>query len=102
MTWVQPVRIPADVERADTVLGRYTARQVAILGGTGALLYAAYMAVGDRVPLAVCGVGALPVALAGILLAIGRRDGVSLDRFVLAAINHRRSPKCLVSAENGA
>ena len=45
----------------------------------------------------VCAAVALPVGLLGILLAIGRRDGVSLDRYLLAAIRHQRSPKSLVS-----
>jgi len=49
------------------------------------------------VPLVVCAAVALPVGLLGILLAIGRRDGVSLDRYLLAAIRHQRSPKSLVS-----
>ncbi|MEZ0076237.1 PrgI family protein [Planotetraspora sp. GP83] len=101
MSWVQPVRIPADVEQEDRIVGGFTARQVAILGGTGALIYAAYLLVGDRVPLLVCAAAALPIALAGILLAIGRRDGVSLDRYLLAALRHQRSPKALVSTPGG-
>ncbi|GLW98268.1 PrgI family protein [Microtetraspora sp. NBRC 16547] len=96
MSWVQPVRIPADVEQEDRIVGGFTARQVAILGGTGGLLYAAYLIVGDRVPLAVCAAVALPVGVLGVLLAIGWRDGVPLDRYLLAAICHQRSPKALV------
>ncbi|WP_084965976.1 PrgI family protein [Thermoactinospora rubra] len=97
MSWVEPVRIPADVEQPDKIIGSFTARQLLILGGTGALLYAAYMAVGEHVPLVVCAAVSLPIAVAGILLAIGQHDGVSLDRYVMAAIRHHRSPKHLVS-----
>ncbi|GAA4561163.1 PrgI family protein [Planotetraspora kaengkrachanensis] len=97
MSWVQPVQIPADVDQEDRIVGSFTARQVAIVGGTGALLYVAYLVVGDRVPLVVCAVVAAPIAVLGILLAIGRRDGIPLDRYLLAAIRHRRSPKFLVS-----
>ncbi|MFI6326500.1 PrgI family protein [Nonomuraea sp. NPDC050556] len=98
MTWTDSVaRIPADVEQPDKIIGSFTARQAAILGGTGLLLYTAYMAIGDRVPLAVCAVIALPVAVVGILLAIGQHDGVSLDRYLLAALRHQHAPKHLVS-----
>ncbi|KAB8186027.1 PrgI family protein [Microbispora catharanthi] len=97
MSWAQPVRIPADVDQEDRIVGGFTARQVAILGGTAGLLYAAYMLLGEHVPLMAYGVGALPMALTGILLAIGRRDGVSLDRYVLSALRHQRSAKALVS-----
>ncbi|WP_433413233.1 PrgI family protein [Microtetraspora malaysiensis] len=101
MSWVQPVRIPADVEQEDRIVGGFTARQVAILGGTGGLLYAAYLLVGDRVPLVVCAAVALPVGILGVLLAIGRRDGMPLDHYLLAAIRHQRSPKSLISAPEG-
>lgn len=56
------------------------------------------MAVGDHVPLVACAAVALPVAIAAILLAVGRHDGISLDRYVLAAIRHHRAPKHLVSS----
>lgn len=99
MTWHDSVaRIPADVEQEDKILANFTARQVAILGGTGALLYAAYLTVGDRISLVAFAAGALPITVVGIVLAIGRRDGISLDRYLLAAIRHQRSPKFLVSA----
>ncbi len=37
-----PVRIPADVEMSDRVLGSLTARQLAVLAVTGLVLYAAW------------------------------------------------------------
>ncbi|MFC5830625.1 PrgI family protein [Nonomuraea insulae] len=98
MSWSETVRIPADVEQEDKILSNLTARQVVILGATGALLYAAYLAAGDRIPLPVFAAAALPIVVIGIVLAIGKRDGVSLDRYLLAAIRYQRSPKLLVSA----
>ncbi|MEO3874184.1 PrgI family protein [Nonomuraea sp. B12E4] len=96
MSW--PVRIPADVEQDDRIVGGCTARQVAILGGTGALLYVAYLTAGQHIDLLVFAAGALPVAVVGLLLAIGRRDGVPLDRYLLAALRHLVSPKALASS----
>ncbi|MFC5830370.1 PrgI family protein [Nonomuraea insulae] len=92
------MRIPADVEQPDKIIGSFTARQVAILAGTGALLYAAYTLAADHVPPLVCVAVAAPIAVGAVLLAIGRHDGISLDRYVLAAIRYRRSPKHLVSS----
>ncbi|WP_068927414.1 PrgI family protein [Planobispora rosea] len=97
MSWVQPVRIPADVEQEDKILAGFTARQVLILGGTGALLYAGYLAFGERLPLPAVAAITLPVAIAGILLAVGRHDGISLDRYLLAALRHRCAPRRLVT-----
>ncbi|MFG1971584.1 PrgI family protein [Nonomuraea fuscirosea] len=100
MSW--SVRIPADVEQDDRIVGACTARQVAILGGTAAILYAAYLIAGDHVDLLVFAAGALPVGLAGLLLAIGRRDGVPLDQYLLAALRHLISPKAMArSPEQG-
>ncbi|WP_394620134.1 PrgI family protein [Lentzea sp. JNUCC 0626] len=89
----QPVRIPADVDREDRVLGSLTARQVAILAVVGLGLYALYSLSRAVVPLPVFLVAALPVAAAGTMLAIGQRDGVSLDRLALAALRHRLRPR---------
>ncbi|WP_055483816.1 PrgI family protein [Sphaerimonospora mesophila] len=98
MSWTDVVRIPADVEQPDKIVWGFTARQAAILAVTGAILYLGYSYLGERIPLTVFAVIALPVTVLGILLAVGTHDGVSLDRFLLAALRHTRSPKYLVSA----
>ncbi|PZG19420.1 PrgI family protein, partial [Spongiactinospora gelatinilytica] len=78
------VRIPADVEAPDKIIGGFTARQIIIFGGTGALLYGGYLLLADHVPALALAVLAVPIAVAGIVLAIGRHDGISLDRYILA------------------
>lgn len=98
MSWTDAVRIPADVEQPDKIVWGFTARQAAILAATGAILYLGYSYLGERVPLTAFAAIALPVTVLGILLAVGTHDGVSLDRFLLAALRHGRSPKYLVSA----
>ncbi|RBQ18110.1 PrgI family protein [Spongiactinospora rosea] len=87
------VRIPADVEAPDKIIGGFTARQIIIFGGTGVLLYGGYLLLADHVPPLALAVFAVPIAVAGIVLAIGRHDGISLDRYVLAALRHRRAAK---------
>ncbi|WP_275560574.1 PrgI family protein [Streptomyces sp. 5-6(2022)] len=97
----QPVRIPADVDREDTVLGSLTARQLLILTVAGIVLYGTWTTTRDFVPLVVFAVLAIPIAVATVLLALGRRDGISLDRLALAAIRQRMSPRYRVAAPEG-
>jgi hypothetical protein len=96
-----PVRIPADVDRPDRVLGPLTARQLAILGVAGLLLYAVYGATRAFIPVPVFLVLAVPVGIAVTVIALGRRDGLALDRLLLAAIRQRLSPRHRVSAPEG-
>jgi hypothetical protein len=98
MSWIEPVRIPTNVEQPDKVIGSFTAHQVAILAGTGSLLYLVYLALGDHVPLAVFAGVALPIGVTGLLLAVGTHEGISLDRYLLAALAYLRAPKLLTSA----
>ena len=92
-------RIPADVDRPDVIVARLTARQVVILAGTGLLVWAAFMAAHAALP-AVPAVyliaPAAPIAAVAVGLALGKRDGLSADKFVLAALRHTRTPKHLV------
>lgn len=89
------VRIPADVDRPDRVLAGLTARQVAILAATAAAVYLGWLGTRTVVPLMVFGVVALPVAVAGIALAWGRRDGMGLEELARAALAYRLRPTLL-------
>lgn len=97
----QPVRIPADVDREDTVLASLTARQLLILAVTAAVLYGLWSATRTLVPLPVFALAALPVGAGAALLALGRRDGLSLDRLALAALRQRLTPRLQVAAPEG-
>jgi hypothetical protein len=95
------VRIPADVDREDRILAGLTARQLLILAAAAALLYGAWSATRAFVPPAAFAVVAAPVAVAAAVLALGRRDGVSLDRLALAAARWRAAPRLRVCAPEG-
>ena len=92
-------RVPADVEREDRVAFDLTWRQLVILTVIGLLLYAAWTALATVVPPLVFLACALPIAGTAFFLAVGRRDGISLDRWLLAAVRHRRAPHQLVPAD---
>ena len=95
------VRIPADVEQEDRILAGLTARQVAILVAAALVLWVAYIATDHVVPLPIFAAVAFPFGAAATALALGRRDGLPLDRLVLAAIRQARAPRRLVLAPGG-
>src|SRR5437764_6665458 len=85
-------RVPANVERKDSILFGFTFRQVVILTIAGLIIDAAWTALARVVhPLAFL-IGAIPVAGFAFVLAVGRRDGISLDAWLAHAIRHRRAP----------
>ncbi|WP_424187653.1 PrgI family protein [Actinokineospora sp. G85] len=96
-----PVRIPADVDMHDRVLGPLTARQLAILAAAGAVLYLIWAATRAFVPIPVFLAVAVPVGAASAMLALGKRDGMPMDRLLVAAIRQRVAPRHRVAAPEG-
>jgi hypothetical protein len=96
-----PVRIPADVDREDRVLANLTARQLAILTVTGIVLYSGWTLTRGAIPLPVFLIIAVPIGVTAAVLALGQRDGVSLDRLLAAAIRQRLQPRHRVAAPEG-
>jgi hypothetical protein len=92
-----PVRIPADVDMPDRIIGPLTARQTAILAAAALLLYLTWEATRNFLPPAVFLGIAVPVAVSAIVVAVGRRDGVAMDRMLIAAIRHRASPRTRIA-----
>src|SRR3954471_7073170 len=95
------VRIPADVDMHDRVLGPLTARQLAILAAAGAVLYLIWAATRTLVPIPVFLAFAVPVGAASAMLALGKRDGVPMDKLLVAAIRQRVAPRHQVAAPEG-
>jgi len=87
------VRIPADVDREDQLVANLTARQIALLAALAALLYAGWAATHTVLALPLFVLLAAPVAVAGAFLVVGRRDGLTLDRYLLASARQRSSPR---------
>jgi hypothetical protein len=94
-------RISADVDTPDKIVYGLTARQLAILAVAGVAGYGLFKTVGPLVPQPVLIAVLIPIAGAAVVLALGRRDGLSMDVWLLSAIRHSRGPKRLtpVSAE---
>lgn len=94
-------RIPADVEREDRILAGLTFRQVGILGGTGVVLWLAFMATRSVVPLTVFAGVAFPIGVFATVIALGRRDGLSMDRLLVHGLRQVQAARRLVAAPHG-
>nr|WP_228542782.1 PrgI family protein [Micromonospora sp. S-DT3-3-22] len=90
-------RMPADVDAPDKVAYGLTFHQLAIVAAGTLLLYAAWRTLHAVVPAPVL-IGA-GVLLGGLVigLALGRRDGLAMDVWLLHAIRHTRAPRSLSS-----
>lgn len=90
--------VPADLDAPDRILYGLTARQVAILAATAAVLWLAFQALTPAVPAPVVGIAAVPFAAIAAAVALGRRDGITMDRWLIAALLTARSPRRLITA----
>jgi hypothetical protein len=90
------VRIPADLDTPDRVVGGLTARQLAVLTAVAVPAYGLWQVLQGRVPVPVLAAAMIPVAAVAVAVSLGRRDGLSLDRWLVAAIGHRVRPRHLI------
>ncbi|WBB82478.1 PrgI family protein [Micromonospora sp. WMMD882] len=90
--------MPADVDAPAKVAYGLTFHQLAIVAAGALLFYAAWRTLHAVVPTPVL-IGA-GVVLGGLAtgLALGRRDGLSMDVWLLHAIRHTRAPRALSNA----
>ncbi|TMQ92021.1 PrgI family protein [Actinomadura soli] len=91
-------RIPSDVEQPDKIMYGLTTRQLVILGAAALIAALVFVSLSPLLPVAATAGVCFPVVAAGFSMALGRRDGMGLDRFVLAAIDHLRRRRMLVAA----
>jgi hypothetical protein len=68
---------------------------------TGLVLYAGWTATRAFVPIPVFLAVAIPVGVSAAVIALGQRDGISLDRLLVAAIRQRMGPRHQVAAPEG-
>ncbi|MGK5680181.1 PrgI family protein [Actinoplanes sp. URMC 104] len=91
--------MPADVDVPDKVAYGLTFRQLAILAVAAVCGYGAWRALQHVLPVPVL-LGAA-VVLGGLVfgLAAGRRDGLTMDVWLLAAFRHSRAPRALSTTD---
>jgi hypothetical protein len=96
---VSPVPVNADLEIEDKILGPFTARQAAILATAAVILWLVYAGLHRLVPPLVILAAALIVGAALVAAVTTKKDGLSLDRYTLAALRHHRRGNRYVNAE---
>ena len=95
------VRLPADVELEDKLAFGLTARQLLLLGATALISYALYTLASPALPLALTAALCVPVAAAGSVLALGRKDGLPADTLARHAFRHLATPRRRLLAPEG-
>lgn len=94
----RPVRIPADVDREDRILLGLSAHQLALLAAVAGVGYLGWVGLRAWVP-PLAYVGAVgPFAVLALVVVVGRRDGIALDRWLAAGVRHRLSLRRRVDA----
>jgi hypothetical protein len=92
-------RMPADVDAPDKILYGLTFRQLAILSVAAVILYTGWRALHHLLPIPVLTGAGLILGGLAFGLVVGRRDGLSLDRWLLHAVIHSRAPKNLTTTD---
>ena len=95
------VRIPADVNKPDLLLGPWSARQAAILGGTALGLWATWQATRTWLGPFLFLPPALLVLLVVAAVVSTERDGVGMDRLLASALRQAMAPRQRVLAPEG-
>ncbi|ACU75689.1 conserved hypothetical protein [Catenulispora acidiphila DSM 44928] len=94
-------KIPQDVSRPDKILFGATARQAVILSAAAVAEWLSWLGLRSTVPPLMF---AVPAGLFLLVLGIAvsaERDGIGVDRLLLAALKQRLSPRRLVMAPEG-
>ena len=94
-------RIPADVDTPDKIVYGLTARQLAILAVAGVIGCGIVKAIGPMLPPRVLVAVLTPLAGVAVVSALGRRDGLPMDVWLLSAVRHGRGPRRLAPAPGG-
>lgn len=96
-----PIRIPADVERADRLVGPFTARQLLILTATAVLGYLGWILTRTLIAPPVFLAAVLPLGVVATVMVLTTRDGLAADQLLVAAIRQRLQPRTRVLAPEG-
>nr|WP_269799851.1 MULTISPECIES: PrgI family protein [Pseudofrankia] len=92
------VRIPADINVADRVLAGLTVRQLALVAPAVLMAVCLFWLLSPYLPVAAVAAVCVPVAGAGIAVALGRWGGLPADRYLAAAASYAREPKLYLPA----
>ncbi|MEV6370096.1 PrgI family protein [Micromonospora musae] len=92
-------RMPADVDAPDKVAYGLTFRQLAILAVAALAFYGAWRFLHQLVPVPVLVGAAVVLGAMVFAVAVGRRDGLPLDVWLLAAVRHAGASRALSTTD---
>lgn len=98
---MKSVRIPADIDQPDRLLGGMTARQLGVISVTAVLCWLMFNVASVALPTLAALPLAIPLVLVGSFCAFGQRDGLRGDRLVLAMWQYWRKPRRSIFAPDG-
>jgi hypothetical protein len=87
--------VPADVGEPDRIAFGLTFRQLAIIGAVALAGWLIYSQFGPLLPPIAWLVAAIPVGAVTVVVALGRRDGLSLDVWLRHGVALTRTPRLL-------
>lgn len=91
--------VPANVAEPDRIAFGLTFRQLGIIGGTGLLGFGCYRTYGPLLPPVAWIVAGIVVFAVAVVVALGRRDGLSLDVWLRHGFVLLRSPRTLTPGQ---
>ncbi|MGH3049041.1 MAG: PrgI family protein [Gaiellaceae bacterium] len=95
------MKVPADVELEDRLAFGLTAKQLGILAATAVSGYGLFLVLAPVLPAPVAVAAMGLVAVAGVLLALVRHDGLAGDQLALAVARFALTPKRQLLAPDG-
>ncbi|WP_043730960.1 PrgI family protein, partial [Kutzneria sp. 744] len=96
------VRVPANVDKPDTIAFGLTGRHLSLVTLVGLGLWLLFEATRPLLPFLVFAAVAVPVAGMTAAVVLIRRHGLGLDELLMAALKQRHAPRRLVPATDGA
>ncbi|MDQ1250519.1 MAG: hypothetical protein QG597_4898 [Actinomycetota bacterium] len=91
--------VPADIDAPDVIVWGLSFRQLAILAAGAMSVWLAYSRFGPLLPLAAWVAVGIPVVALSVTLAMGRRDGLTLDAWLRHALALRVTPSISVPGD---
>lgn len=95
------VRLPANIDMPDRIVGGLTFRQLVIVGVDAVAIWLLFVVFGSSIHPAVFGFIGIVMAAAGFALATSTPEGLGIDRLIFLAARFLRAPKRQVVAPEG-
>ncbi|MPZ16206.1 MAG: hypothetical protein GEU73_17610, partial [Chloroflexi bacterium] len=87
------VKVPSNIDMADTIVWGLTLRQLAVLAGVCLVSWSGYLGLRSIIPPYVLAALGTLASGAGLGLAFARPDGLHAERWLMAGVTHMIRPR---------